>query len=726
MHTKLITDSIQYLSGVGPKRTDSFNQLGIKTIENLLFYFPTKYLDRTKILSAIKVSQLLINGYEGEVTIVGKVIDSEFINYGKKQIFKVIFQDNSGLFECVWFKGIKYFKTYFKVDEYYAISSKPVITKYGNLQFTHPDFDKFSIDETNDFINTGKVIPFYSIPKELKEKNIGDIGLRKIIKQAIDDYADFVSETLPENIISNNNLMQLKDAVKNIHFPENMTKLDLAKNRFKYEELFYIETLVALRKYKFLNSTKGISFSIHAEIIKKFLNNLPFELTKDQLKVLSEIKLDMTSSKPMNRLLQGDVGSGKTIVAVISMLIAVSNNYQAVIMAPTEILAQQHYLTIKDLLKIFNLNIELLIGGTKKSEKEQIIESVKNGKCNIIIGTHALIEENVEFENIGLVIIDEQHRFGVAHRGKLIRKGISPDVLIMTATPIPRTLTMTLYGDLDLSLIHEMPKNRIEIKTVLRGENSLPEIYNFVIDKYKQGYQTFIVFPLVEESEKLDLKAAEVYFEKLKGSFLQNLKLGLLHGRMSWKEKDETMHRFKNKEFDVLISTTVIEVGIDIPDANIIIINDSERFGLSQLHQLRGRVGRGNKQAYCILITKNDLSAKTKNFNFDFDYLSKAQIEFHKSKIRLNAMVKFASGFELSEIDLKLRGPGDIFGKMQSGFPSLVFADLTTDQQILIKAKDDAFNIIEKDNSLKDSKHFMIKKKLKDYYSDNLRYATVG
>lgn len=726
MHTKQISDSIQFLSGVGPKRTESFNQLGIKTIENILFYFPTKYLDRSKIFSAIKVSQLVINGFDGEVTIVGKVIDTELINYGKKQIFKVIFKDNSGLFEGVWFKGIKYFKTYFKVDEYYAVSSKPILTKYGNLQFTHPDFDKFSIDETNDFINTGKIIPYYSIPKELKNKNIGDIGLRKIIKHALDEYREMISETLPAELISKNNLLSLKESVQNIHFPDNMEMLEQAKSRFKYEELFYIESLVALKKYKFVNNFKGIQFSLHSDIIKNFLSSLPFELTKDQLKVLSEIKSDMTSSKPMNRLLQGDVGSGKTIVAVIAMLIAVSNNYQAIIMAPTEILAQQHFINISELLRNLNVDVELLIGSTKKNERQNILESIKNGKCKIIIGTHALIEENVEFKNVGLIIIDEQHRFGVAHRGKLISKGISPDVLIMTATPIPRTLTMTLYGDLDLSIISEMPKNRIPIKTVLRGEESLPDIYKFIIDKNKEGYQSFIVFPLVEESEKIDLKAAEVYYEKLKSTYLQNLKLGLMHGRMNWKEKDETMQRFKNKDFDVLISTTVIEVGIDIPNANIIIINDAERFGLSQLHQLRGRVGRSNIQAYCILVTKNELSAKTRNFTFNFEYLSKAQIEFHKSKIRLNAMVKYSSGFELSEVDLKLRGPGDIFGKMQSGFPNLVFADLTTDQEILINAKNDAFNIIEKDTNLNNAHNYMIKKKLKDYYSENLRYAAIG
>jgi len=726
MQIKSLSDPLQFLSGVGPKRAESFKSLGINTIEDLLYYFPSKYLDRSKILNSVKVLQHVINGYDGEITIVGKVTDVELINYGKKQIFKVIFKDSSGSFECVWFKGIKYFKTQFKEDDYYAISSKPVLTKYGHLQFTHPDFDKFSHDETNDFVSTGKIIPFYSIPKELKSKNIGDIGLRKIINQAVKEYSNFINETLPQEIVLKNNLLICKEAIKNIHSPESNEMLIKARERYKYEELFYIEILVALRKNSFIANTNGIKFSIHSEIIKKFLDTLHFELTQDQLNVLSEIKQDMTSSDPMNRLLQGDVGSGKTIVALISMLIAVSNGYQAVLMAPTEILADQHFQIIREFLKIFNFEIELLIGGTKKSEKVRILENIQNNKCNIIIGTHALIEENVDFSHLGLVVIDEQHRFGVAHRGKLIRKGVSPDVLIMTATPIPRTLTMTLYGDLDLSLIKELPKNRIPIRTVLRGENSLPEIYKFVIDKHKIGYQTFIVYPLVEESEKVDLKAAEVHYESLKKSELKELKIGLLHGRMNWREKDETMQKFNNKEFDVLISTTVIEVGIDIPAANIIIINDAERFGLSQLHQLRGRVGRGTEQAFCILITKDELAKKTANFNFNFEYLSRSQIDFHKSKIRLNAMVKHLSGFDLSEVDLKLRGPGDIFGKMQSGFPNLLFADLTLDQKILIKAKEDAFTIIENDKKLNKTETKMIKRKLHNFYSENLKYATIG
>lgn len=726
MQTKSLSDSIQFLSGVGPKRAESFNSIGINTIENLLFYFPSKYLDRTNILTTSKILQFLMNGYDGEVTIVAKVQATDSINYGKRQIFKVKFSDPTGNFECVWFKGIKYFKTLFQENDYYAISGKPVLSKYGNLQFTHPDFDRFSQDESRDFTNTGKIIPFYSIPQELKSKNIGDIGLRKIIKHAIDNYSDLCTETIPKQIIEENQFLNIIKAIKNIHFPESEELLKKARERFKYEELFYLESLVALRKFNFLANSKGIKFKLEKNIIKQFLESLPFELTNDQLKVLSEIKNDMLSTKPMNRLLQGDVGSGKTIVALIGILICISNGFQAVIMAPTEILADQHLRTISKFLSLFNFKIELLIGGTKISDKLIIKQNIKDGKVDILIGTHALIEEDVDFSNLGLIVIDEQHRFGVAHRGKLISKGISPDILIMTATPIPRTLTMTIYGDLELSLIKELPKNRMPIKTVLRGENKFQEILKFVIDKHKIGYQTFIVYPLIEESDKIDLKAAEVYYNKLKSTSLRELKIGLLHGRMNWREKDETMQRFKNKEFDVLISTTVIEVGIDIPDANIIIINDAERFGLSQLHQLRGRVGRGNTQAYCILITKDELAAKTRSFNFNFDFLSKAQIDFHKSKIRLNAMVKYSSGFQLSEVDLKLRGPGDIFGKMQSGFPKLIFADLAEDQELLIKAKNDAFSIIENDHRLNKKENYMIKKKLKDYYSENLRFATIG
>ena len=726
MAIKNLSDPIHFLNNVGQKRSDAFSEIGLTTVEDLLLYFPTKYLDRTKILTSVKVMQYVINGFEGEMTIVGKVVETDLINYGKKQIFKVRFKDSTGFFDCIWFQGIKYFNSLFKENNYYAISSKPVLTKYGHLQFTHPDFDRFSESDTTDFINTGKIIPFYSIPKELRSKNLGDIGLRKIIKNAVDDYSDLLEETLPNNLLLANNFIGIKDAIRNIHFPKDNNLLNEAKKRIKYEELFYLETLVAIRKYNFSNKSKGIKFQIYSNIIKDFLSYLPFELTKDQLNVLTEIKTDMTSPKPMNRLLQGDVGSGKTIVALISILIAVSNGYQAVFMVPTEILANQHFNTISDFLKKFNFKIELLIGGTSKKDKNLIKQNIFISESDIIIGTHALLEENVQFSKLGLVIIDEQHRFGVAHRAKLIQKSVTPDVLIMTATPIPRTLTMTLYGDLDVSIIKNLPKNRIPVKTVLRGESSLPNIYNFIIQKKKENYQTFIIYPLVEESEKIDLKAAEVFYYKLKNNDLNSLKIGLIHGKMNWKEKDEVMLKFKDKEFDVLVATTVIEVGIDIPNANIIVINDAERFGLSQLHQLRGRVGRGITQAYCILVTKDELAKKTQNFNFNFEYLSKAQIEFHKAKIRLNAMKKFSNGFDLSEVDLKLRGPGDIFGKMQSGFPNFKFADLTTDYDLLIIAKEDAFKIIEEDNNLSKNSNRIIKDKLKKHYMENLKYSLIG
>ncbi len=444
------------------------------------------------------------------------------------------------------------------------------------------------------------------------------------------------------------------------------------------------------------------------------------------MKVLHEIRKDMESSKPMNRLLQGDVGSGKTIVALIAMLMVVTNGYQAILMAPTEILADQHYKNICKLLNEMNINVSLLIGGQKKSEREKILHNIKNGIAQIIIGTHALLEENVDFHKIGLIVIDEQHRFGVMQRSVLIKKGWNPDVLVITATPIPRTLSMIYYGDLDVSILDEMPANRKPIKTVLRGESKLPEIYDFIKNKTKEGYQTFLVYPLIEESDKMELKAAETFYKNLKEKHLQELRLALIHGKMKWQGKEKKMLEFAAKKYDVLVSTTVIEVGIDIPDANIIVINDAYRFGLAQLHQLRGRVGRGNKQAYCILVTKDEFAIKINNFNFDFDYLSPAQIEKNKAIIRLNSMVKYNDGFQLSEIDLKLRGPGDIFGIKQSGLPELKYTNITEDSDILYEAKETAFKIINEDPKLDSEKNFIIKKVLKENYHNHLFISQIA
>ncbi len=538
-----------------------------------------------------------------------------------------------------------------------------------------------------------------------------------------------LEETLPEFILKEKKLIGLVEAVKNYHFPDDKNKFHDAKYRFKFEELFYLEILVALKKNNYKTKQKGLSLKVKSSLVNDFLKTLPFDLTKAQLKVLHEIRMDMESPYPMNRLLQGDVGSGKTIVALIAMLIAVDNGYQAVLMAPTEILADQHAKNISKLIKNISnreIRVSLLIGGQKKSVKEINLENIELHEADIVIGTHALFEEKVKFKQLGLVIVDEQHRFGVAQRAKLLSKGITPDVIVMSATPIPRTLSLTIYGDLDVSIIDEMPLNRIPIKTILRGETKLPDIYKFITDKSKEGYQTFMVYPLVEESEKLELKAAQTFYEDLSKTFLKDIKVGLIHGRMSWQEKETVMFQFLNKEFDVLISTTVIEVGIDIPDANIILINNAERFGLSQLHQLRGRVGRGNKQAYCILVTKDEFAAINNRLSFDFEYLSPAQLYKHKASIRMQTMVKHIDGFKVAEIDLKLRGPGDIFGTKQSGFPELKYADVINDTEIIIDAKETAFKIIQADPHLTNQHNFVIRKNLTEHYKDNLKFANIA
>ncbi len=721
-----LNQSVQYIKSVGPKRAKSFEKIGIITIKDLLYYFPTKYLDRSTILTVSRLVPFIVNGYDGEGTLIGKVIDKELIRYGKKQILKVTMQDNTGLFDCVWFQGIKYFKNLFQNDEHYAISAKGVITKYGHLQFTHPDFDKLADKESKEFFNTGKIIPFYKLSKELRSSNIGELSLRRILNNAVEKYSGYLEESMPQNIIEDNKLLSITDAVENIHFPQNQDLLSASQKRFKYEEIFIIQILLAFRYKSIKEKIKGVSFKIDPKTIKNFLASLPFDLTNAQLKVLSEIRKDMESNHPMNRLLQGEVGSGKTVVAIITMLIAVNNGYQAAFMAPTEILATQHYYSFKNLLKNFNIEVDLLIGGLKKSVKDDNLKKLTEHKSNIIVGTHALLESNILFNNLGAVIIDEQHRFGVAQRSKLIFKGFSPDVLVMTATPIPRTLSMTIYGDLDISTIDEMPKNRKKIKTYIRSEKKLKDVYKFIVDKSKEGIQSFIVYPLVEESEKIDLKAAELYYKNLKSTYLKEIRVGLIHGKMKWNEKEKMMIKFASKELDVLISTTVIEVGIDVPGANIIVINDAFRFGLSQLHQLRGRVGRSDKQAYCILITDDAASINKKQLNFNFDYLSKKQIEKNKVSIRLNAIAKYDSGFKLAEIDLKLRGPGDIFGIKQSGFPELKYIDIIKDSKLLVKAKEDAFKIINDDPKLKNEKNKKIKSNLFNNYSETLKYSNIA
>lgn len=732
---EVLKSSVQYIKSVGPKRAEAFKKIGIETIRDLLFYFPTRHLDRTTTLTASKAYGYVMNGYDGELTVIGTVADIEKRRFGPREILKVQFRDESGYFECVWFQGVRYFSALFNEQDIFAISGKPALSKYGALQFAHPDYDRITEDESQSFLHTGKIIPLYRIPKELRNSKIGDFSLRRIIHNAVETYLDNLQETLPENIINENSLPEIKDSVLNYHFPLSKEKLEEAKKRFRFEELFFLELLVALRKMNHNTKLTGHQMSIKPEtagLVKDFLKTLPFSLTKAQLNVLTEIKNDIMSSKPMNRLLQGDVGSGKTIVALISMLIAIDNGFQTALMAPTEILADQHAKNISGYMKKLKeitgreIKVSLLLGGQKKTVREKNLLDIEFKEADIIVGTHALFEEKVKFSNLGLIVIDEQHRFGVAQRGRLHEKAETPDVIVMSATPIPRTLTMTVYGDLDLSVIDEMPKNRKPVKTILRGEEKLPEIYKFIREKVKEGYQSFIVYPLVEESEKLELKAAQTYYEALKSTYLKTINIGLIHGRMSWQEKEEVMLLFLKKKFDVLVATTVIEVGIDIPDANIILINDAHRFGLSQLHQMRGRVGRGTKQAYCILISKDGIIKANKRLNKELEFLSSSEIDKFKAAIRLQSMVKYTDGFKIAEIDLKLRGPGDIFGLKQSGFPELKHADLITDSKLILHAKEAAFKLIDADPELEQASNKKIKNNLLEYYSGNLKYAGIG
>jgi ATP-dependent DNA helicase RecG len=503
--------------------------------------------------------------------------------------------------------------------------------------------------------------------------------------------------------------------------------------RLKFEEFFYFQLQALSKRERHKNSGGGIEFGVKTSLVKDFISTLPFSLTKAQLKVLHEIKLDMFSPTPMMRLLQGDVGSGKTVVSLISMLIAIDSGYQSTLMVPTEVLASQHFKSIKKMLESdtsFNsthpLKIELLTGSTPAKERKRSFQALKTGEIDILIGTHALFEESVDFKSLGLIIIDEQHRFGVEQRARLINKSRTPDVLVMTATPIPRTLSMTVFGELDVSIIDELPANRIPVKTAIRGESALPGIYQFIESEIKKGRQAFIVFPLVEESEKLDLKAAEQGFTEISTNFLPHLKVALIHGRMKWGEKEEIMDGFTKGDYAVLVSTTVIEVGVDIPNASIMLINDAHRFGLSQLHQLRGRIGRGAEQSYCILVTKDEIMATASRFRQKIEFMPQQILERLKSITRLKAMEESNDGFKLSEIDLRMRGPGDIFGKKQSGIPDFKYCDIANDSEIMFKAKDEAQLIVNSDPGFSRDENSIIVTTLERQLSQGENFYGIG
>lgn len=685
MAEQTLKTPVEYLKGVGTQRAEALKKdLGIFTCEDLLYYYPFRYIDRTRFY---KISEL--HPDLPAVQVLGRVVSKDII--GEKQGRRLVaqFRDDTGTIELVWFQSIRWIDKIIIPGSVYILFGKPNVFN-GRISVSHPEIELYKSGS----INRGNLSlqPVYSSTEKLKLFGLDSKGIQRIQAHLIDQVIRQVEETLPDYILASRQLVSRRVALFNIHFPENSSQLKDAENRLKFEELFFLQLRLLRAKLLRTRKFRGAVFSNVGEQFNTFYNTyLPFELTRAQKRVLKEIRKDTHQGLQMNRLLQGDVGSGKTVVALMVMLLAIDNGYQACIMAPTEILAQQHFQSIKSLLGDGLASISLLTGSTPRKSRKIIHEQLESGELSILAGTHALLEDVVKFKNLGLVVIDEQHRFGVEQRARLWRKNIiPPHVLVMTATPIPRTLAMTLYGDLDISVIDELPAGRKPIKTVHLYHSQRLRMFGFMREEIAKGRQVYIVYPLIRESEKLDLLYLEAGIEAISDEFPSPLyNLSIVHGKLSPKDKASEMQRFVKGETQIMVATTVIEVGVNVPNASVMIIENAERFGLSQLHQLRGRVGRGAEQSFCILMSGNKLSAD--------------------AKTRIDTMVRTNDGFEIAEIDLQLRGPGDIEGTRQSGSLDIKLADLATDQHILAEARALAIAVLEKDPGLKEQENKLLR-----------------
>ena len=668
----LTTRDIKYLQGVGPQRATLLNkELDIHSLHDLLYYFPYKYVDRSRLYYIHE-----IDGNMPYIQLKGQILSFETVGEGRQRRLVAHFSDGTGVVDLVWFQGIKYLMGKYKAHEEYIVFGKPTVFN-GRINIAHPDID-LAKDLT---LSTMGLQPYYNTTEKMKRAGLNSHALEKLMNNAFALLQGPLSETLSPNVVEENHLMSLDEAIHNIHFPQNPEKLRRAQYRLKFEELFYIQLNILRYTKDRQRKYRGLVFERVGEVFNTFYSqNLPFQLTGAQKRVIKEIRKDMGSGRQMNRLLQGDVGSGKTLVALMSMLIALDNGFQACMMAPTEILAAQHYETIKQFLFGINVRVELLMGSVKGKKRDEILKGLLTGEVQILIGTHAVLEDTVNFASLGMVVIDEQHRFGVAQRAKLWAKNTRPPhVLVMTATPIPRTLAMTLYGDLDVSVIDELPPGRKPIQTIHQFDNRRASLYSGIRKQINEGRQVYIVYPLIKESEKIDIKNLEEGYEYVCAEFPE-CQVSKVHGQMKPAEKDAEMQRFVNGETQIMVATTVIEVGVNVPNASVMVIENAERFGLSQLHQLRGRVGRGADQSYCILVTSYKLSEETRR--------------------RLEIMVQTNDGFEIAEADLKLRGPGDLEGTQQSGVAfDLKIADIARDGQLLQHVREIASEIIEKDST---------------------------
>ena len=696
----LASNELKFLTGVGPKRAEMLNkELGIFTFEDLLYYFPYKYIDRSKFYTIRE-----LQSDTAHIQLKGKITRFETVGTGTSQRLTALFSDGTGTIELVWFKGARFILDQYKPNIEYVVFGKPSLFN-GRINIAHPEIEKIQeADEKQKIVLQG----FYNTTEKMKSNFLNSKAIQKIIFNLVSSLQERVPETLPGYLINQFKLLPLHEALINIHFPSSATQLSRARQRLKFEELFYIQ-LALLRAAKIRNQqSKGFKFEHVGEYFNRFYKQfLTFELTNAQKKVIREIRADVGSGKQMNRLLQGDVGSGKTLVALMVMLLAIDNGYQACIMAPTEILANQHFETISSFLSGMNLNVALLTGSTRKKAREQLHSQLQSGDLHILIGTHALLEDNVQFNNLGLVVIDEQHRFGVAQRAKLWAKNdLAPHILVMTATPIPRTLAMTIYGDLEVSVIDELPPGRKPIQTYHYYENKRNSIYRFVRKEIDEGRQIYIVYPLIEESERLDFQNLTEGFEQLKEVFPE-YKLSMVHGKLKPAEKDEAMRKFASGETQMMVATTVIEVGVNVPNASVMIIESAQRFGLSQLHQLRGRVGRGADQSFCILLTPFELGKETRK--------------------RMEIMTRTNDGFEIAEADLKMRGPGDIEGTQQSGLPfDLKIADLAHDSQMLQFARNVANDLLDQDPLLQHPENLILTKQLQKKQKETVDWKKIS
>ena len=678
----ILSKEIKYVKGVGPNRAELLNKLGIYTLEDLITYYPRTYEDRSK---PVKIAEV----QDGEEVLIGIAAArvSEIRTRNRKMtIYKLIVKDETGSCTITWFNQ-SYLRNMFKQGETYKFFGK--VKKIGNkVEMNSPVYDVGV-----NMKNTGKIIPIYPLTYNLSQNNI-----RKIIENGLELVKNKLEETLPNYLIKEYKLMDINSATNSIHFPKDFTEFNIARKRLVFEELLSMQLALLSLKSQYKKEIDGIAFNkeIHMSDV---INKLPFKLTKAQLRVLEEIDEDLEKVKPMNRLLQGDVGSGKTAVSIIASYKVVKSGYQVAIMAPTAILATQHLESFKQMLEQFDIRCELLISSITKKKKEEILERLKNGDIDILIGTHAILEDNVEFKNLGLVVTDEQHRFGVKQRTKIIEKGQNPDVLVMTATPIPRTLALILYGDLDISIIDELPPNRKKVDTFAVKKNMEERVNNFVKKQINEGRQAYIVCPLVEENEEMDLKSVEELTKKYKEETFSEYKVEYLHGKMKAKEKDAIMEKFKDGKIDILISTTVIEVGVNVPNASIMVVENAERFGLAQLHQLRGRVGRGEYQSYCIL-----------------KYEGNGKVVQERMKI----MTSTNDGFIISEKDLELRGSGEFFGTKQHGLPEFKIANLFEDIEMLKMIQSLAIRIIEKDEKLEKPENKLLNKMVEKKFKDRI------